>query len=87
MNSCHRILPGLLLASLAWSQTQPDLRGIYVGGNNINSEAPKSLAAALTIPGVDGLLLNIGWDDIEPANGPVPVGHAGSVDGQSYYGR
>ena len=63
------MLPALLLASVAWTQTQPDLRGIYVGGNNIESEAPKSLAAALLVPGVDGLLLNIGWDQIEPVMG------------------
>src|SRR5437868_11454932 len=70
MNSTHLTLPALLLASVAWAQnTQPDLRGIYVGGNNIINENPKSLTAALKVPGVDGLLLNIGWDDIEPVMG------------------
>ena len=69
MNSTYRMLPALLLASAACAQNRPDLRGIYVGGNNINNEAPKSLAAALKVPGVDGLLLNIGWDDIEPVMG------------------
>jgi Beta-galactosidase len=60
----------LLIISPAGAQSLPvDLRGIYVGGNNIVNENAKSLTAALTAPGVDGLLLNIGWDQIEPALG------------------
>ena len=45
-----------------------DLRGIYVGDNDIASSTD-SLAAAFNVPGVDGFLLIIGWDEIEPAMG------------------
>jgi hypothetical protein len=57
-------------SSMARPQSTPvDLRGIYVGGNNIIRENPTPLAAALKVPGVDGLLLNIGWDETEPVMG------------------
>lgn len=46
-----------------------DLRGIRVGCNGIVRENPTSLDAALRVPGVDGLVLNIGWDELEPAMG------------------
>ena len=64
------ILATLFLCPVARAQGPAvDLRGIYVGGNNITNENAKSLTAALNVPGVDGLLLNIGWDEIEPAIG------------------
>ena len=60
----------LVICSLARAQSSPaDLRGIYVGGNDIANENTKSLTAALRVPGVDGFLLVIGWDEIEPALG------------------
>jgi hypothetical protein len=67
----NAILVGMVLAgSTARAQSAAaDLRGVYVGGNDITNENPKSLAAALKVPGVDGLLLNIGWSEIEPAMG------------------
>jgi hypothetical protein len=46
-----------------------NLRGIHVGGNDVVQTQKKSLAAALSVPGVDGLLLVIGWNEIEPAMG------------------
>jgi len=58
-----------LCSSVRAQSPPPDLRGIYVGGNNILNENPKTLIAGLSVPGVDGLLLNLGWDDIEPAMG------------------
>ncbi len=49
-----------------------DLRGIYVGANDLASDNAAELAtlsAALNVPGVDGLLLLVGWDEIEPTMG------------------
>ncbi len=63
------VLLVMFVSGLCAQSPAIDLRGIYVGGNNIINENSKSLAAALQVPGVDGLLLNIGWDDIEPAMG------------------
>jgi hypothetical protein len=62
------IMVALCLVGQA-QRSPPDLRGIYVGGNNIINENAKSLSAAVITPAVDGLLLNIGWDQIEPAMG------------------
>ena len=71
MSRCAVVVLEILCAFVpARAQTTgPDLRGIYVGGNDITNENPKSLAAALTVPGMDGLLLNIGWVEIEPSIG------------------
>lgn len=70
MKTSDVYLMGAMLwaAQVAAGQTV-DLRGIYVGGNNIVNENAKSLAAAMKVPGVDGLLLNLGWDQVEPAIG------------------
>ena len=46
-----------------------DIRGIRVGCNGIVHDDPTSLNAALRVPGVDGLVLNIGWDELEPEMG------------------
>jgi hypothetical protein len=63
-----------LLAVPAASAPSPpaDLRGIYVASNEISrttSRNAAALAASLNVPGVDGLVLVIGWDAIEPAMG------------------
>ncbi len=44
-----------------------DIRGIHVGSNDVTSDSAQSLTAALSVPGVDGLLLIIGWNELEPA--------------------
>ncbi len=62
-------IPLLILLATLPIDAQTDLRGIFVGGNSIINENPKSLNAALNVPGVDGFLLNIGWNDIEPSLG------------------
>ena len=49
------------------SQT-PDVRGIYVGSYSIPAKKLDSAAvlAALNVPGVDGMVLVIGWKVLEP---------------------
>jgi hypothetical protein len=50
----------------------PPLRGIYVDSNEISQITNRNataLAASLNVPGVDGFVLVIGWDAIEPAMG------------------
>ena len=66
----------LLAAAIASDYAQPqarikatDLRGLYVGSNDVATDSSESLAAALKVPGVDGLLLIIGWNEIEPSKG------------------
>ena len=53
------------------SGSSADLRGIYVDSNAFPIGAANStaLGAALHVPGVDGLVLVLGWDGIEPAMG------------------
>lgn len=48
-----------------------DLRGIYVDSNAfpISKANETALTASLTVPGVDGLVLVLGWDGIEPSPG------------------
>ena len=60
---------GVSLAVHAQSIT--DLRGIYVSGTDfpVSKDVATSLAAALKVPGVDGLLLGIAWDNLEPGRG------------------
>jgi Beta-galactosidase len=60
---------GLNLAVHA--QTSTDLRGIYVSGTDfpISKQQSTALAASLSVPGVDGLLLGIAWDSLEPGLG------------------
>jgi hypothetical protein len=50
---------------------QTDLRGIYVESYSLPSKSADSIAVAhaLTMPGVDGMVLVIGWKIIEPAKG------------------
>lgn len=63
----------VLLCTLAAAQTPPaDLRGIYVFTNDvsqISATTAKNITSALGIPGMDGIMVVIGWDAIEPAMG------------------
>src|SRR5689334_2089161 len=63
----------LTIAALGFSlgahaQTSTDLRGIYVSGTDfpVSKQVSTALAAALTVPGVDGLLFGLAWDSLEP---------------------
>lgn len=66
-----RWLPALMLfvSPVLFAQ---DLRGIYVFSNDV-SQLSKTTAtnvtAALSVPGVDGLVLDIAWSAIEPSMG------------------
>jgi Beta-galactosidase len=59
------------LSLVIHAQTSQDLRGIYVSGTDfpVSKQVATGLAAALTVPGVDGLLLGIAWDTMEPGMG------------------
>lgn len=63
----------LLFCVLCQAQsTTPELRGIYVYSSNvstISASYAKTVAKSLNVPGVDGLVLVIGWNAIEPAMG------------------
>ena len=62
----------LLVCSAARAQSTADLRGIYVYTNNVaelSSGVAKALHSSLSVPGMDGVALSIGWDAIEPAKG------------------
>jgi hypothetical protein len=66
------LLPGCLFAASGSQNPSTDLRGIYVIiGDTITSDGSQSatdaLNQALNVPGVDGVLLVIGWNSIEPA--------------------
>jgi len=49
----------------------PNIRGIYVvgGTETLTDLEATALAAALDLPGVDGLVLVVGWDAVEPTRG------------------
>jgi uncharacterized protein (TIGR03437 family) len=63
----------LALRSMAWAQTPPtDLRGIYIYTNDVSqitASTASALTASLSVPGVDGVAVVIGWTAIEPAMG------------------
>jgi hypothetical protein len=67
----------ILVAAAAWStpaatvEPSADLRGIYVDSVAlpIPQEAEARLSEALQAPGVDGLVLVLGWNSIEPEPG------------------
>src|SRR5690242_507564 len=63
----------VFLSAPAWTQTPAaDLRGIYVFTNDvsqISAATAKNITASLSIPGMDGIMVVIGWDAIEPAMG------------------
>lgn len=49
-----------------------DLRGLYIYSGNvatISSSYAKTVTKSLNVPGVDGLVLVIGWNSVEPAMG------------------
>lgn len=59
----------LLIAPLLCAQ---DIRGIYVFSNDvsqISNATAANVRSALALPGVDGLVLNIGWNALEPSMG------------------
>ncbi len=53
------------------AQSPTDIRGIYVDSNAlpISKQDSTALVASLSVPGVDGLVLVLGWKNIEPAKG------------------
>ena len=71
---CSRLaIFSLMFAVPLMAQTAaPDLRGVYIYTNDV-STLSKSNAAALTqslsVPGVDGVAVAIGWNAIEPSMG------------------
>ena len=68
-----RLLPAALLFAppIAAQAVSVDLRGIYVDGNALPASANNTAAlqSALAVSGVDGLVLVIGWKDLETARG------------------
>jgi len=49
-----------------------DLRGLYVYSSDvsqISSNYAQTLTTSLAVPGIDGLLLVLGWSAVEPGNG------------------
>jgi len=67
-----RAILAFVLALPLCAQTVPDLRGVFIYTNDVsqisNATAPL-LTQSLSIPGVDGVALVIGWNAIEPAMG------------------
>jgi len=62
----------LFVFSVAVALQAQDIRGIYVFSNDVSQLAKPvqtAVANALALPGVDGLVLNIGWNAIEPSLG------------------
>ena len=63
----------LLFFNLCHAQSAtPELRGIYVYSSNvstISASYAKTVTKSLNVSGVDGLVLVIGWNSIEPAMG------------------
>ena len=67
----------LLLLNPAFTQTKitqdqsTDIRGIYIDSNAlpIPMDDSTAIVASLNVPGVDGLVLVLGWKNIEPSMG------------------
>jgi uncharacterized protein (TIGR03437 family) len=62
----------LVLAVTAQAQTQPDLRGVYIYTNDVSqitTATSNLLTQSFSLPGVDGVAIQIGWQAIEPALG------------------
>ena len=63
----------MVLCAAARAQTnQSDLRGIYVYSNDVaqlSTNGAAALASSIKVTGVDGLVLAIGWNTIEPEMG------------------
>lgn len=66
-----RLPPILFALALASAAHAADLRGIYVDSNAFPLSKPNSdaLTQSLNVLGVDGLVLVLGWDAVEPAKG------------------
>src|SRR5580658_4032271 len=68
---CTALMLVLGLATAARAASPPDIRGVYVITNPY-FVATGSVAAALDVPGVDGLLIHLFWNDItKPARKEV----------------
>ena len=62
----------LLICSGAYAQSVPDVRGIYVYTNDVATIAPsvkKAIQSSLSVPGMDGIAIVIGWSAVEPSMG------------------
>jgi len=62
----------LFVFSVAVALQAQDIRGIYVFSNDVSQLAKPvqtAVSTALALPGVDGLVLNIGWNALEPSLG------------------
>jgi hypothetical protein len=67
-----RLWLSLVVAVLAQAQTQPDLRGIYIYTNDVSQVSTATanlLTQSISLPGVDGVAVQIGWQAVEPALG------------------
>ncbi len=68
----RRLWLSLVVVVLAQAQTQPDLRGIYIYTNDVSQVSTATanlLTQSFSLPGVDGVALEIGWQAVEPALG------------------
>jgi len=72
-NLTSAFIAPLLFCGLCRAQsTTPDLRGIYVYSSNVSTISAsygKTVTKSLNVSGVDGLVLVIGWNSIEPSKG------------------
>lgn len=68
----RRLWLSLVVVVLAQAQTQPDLRGIYIYTNDVSQVSNATanlLTQSLSLLGVDGVAVQIGWQAVEPALG------------------
>lgn len=67
------LLTALLGACISVAAQDPpaDIRGLYVSSYGVpdNKNQTAAVTSALSLPGIDGLLLVIGWDVLEPSMG------------------
>ncbi len=66
------VLGMLAFGPAAWSQSAPDLRGIYIYTNDVSQitqATANQLTQSFSVPGVDGVAIVIGWNAIEPSMG------------------
>jgi len=83
----------VLLAGLtgcaALAQSALDLPGIYIDSNAfpLSKANEAALTAALGVSGVDGLVLVLGWDGIEPGMGRYDWNHPPSASNIFLYNQ
>jgi hypothetical protein len=71
-SSMRRLLLTLVVVVLAQAQTPPDLHGIYIYTNDVSqvsTATAKLVTQSFSLPGVDGVAVQIGWQAVEPALG------------------